>query len=110
MELREELEELMITHCNDFRIIKGCDVAEIYVSDFLDALLGKFKLLPIHDVSNVKITEWTSVKDSLPKFGDWCLWANNSGDCVVDYMVEDDKSSPHLRWKHWMYLPELPKK
>ena len=51
MEIKDELKEMLVNNAASWGKKEGDDMAEIYVDDFLNELLSKFKLLPIHDVS-----------------------------------------------------------
>ena len=51
MKTRDELKEMLINNAASWGDKEGDEMAEIYVNDFLDELLGKFKLLPIQNVS-----------------------------------------------------------
>ena len=54
MEIKDELKEMLVNNAASWGKKEGDDMAEIYVDDFLNELLSKFKLLPIHDVSKTK--------------------------------------------------------
>jgi len=52
MNTRDELKEMIVNNAASWRKEENTDdMAEIYVDDFLNELLGKFKLLPIDNVS-----------------------------------------------------------
>jgi len=51
MEAIDELKEMLVNNAANWGKKEGDDMAEIYVDDFLNELLSKFKLLPIHAVS-----------------------------------------------------------
>ena len=50
MEIKDELKEMLVNNAASWGKKEGDDMAEIYVDDFLNELLSKFKLLPIHVV------------------------------------------------------------
>ena len=54
MKTKDELKEMLVNNAASWGKKEGDDMAEIYVDDFLNELLSKFKLLPIHDVSKTK--------------------------------------------------------
>ena len=61
-------------------------------------------------------SEWISVKDRLPEYGDTILVCNQAGQIftcrrpVIDHNLSlvDTESVKHTRYTHWMPLPELP--
>ena len=53
METKDELKEMLINNAASWGKKEGDDMAEIYVDDFLNELLSKFKLLPIPVVSDM---------------------------------------------------------
>ncbi len=54
MNTRDELKEMIVNNAASWRKEENTDdMAEIYVDDFLNELLGKFKLLPIQNASNL---------------------------------------------------------
>ena len=52
METKDELKEMLVNNAASWGKKEGDDMAEIYVDDFLNELLSKFKLLPIPVVSD----------------------------------------------------------
>ena len=54
MEAIDELKEMLVNNAASWGKKEGDDMAEIYVDDFLNELLSKFKLLPINVVSKTK--------------------------------------------------------
>ena len=51
MNTRDELKEMIVSHAASWKNEEGKDdMADIYVDDFLNELLSKFKLLPIQNV------------------------------------------------------------
>ena len=55
METKDELKEMLVNNAASWGKKEGDDMAEIYVDDFLNELLSKFKLLPIPVVSDMLI-------------------------------------------------------
>ncbi len=47
METRDELKEMLVNNAASCGNKEGDEMAEIYVDDFINELLGKFNLLPI---------------------------------------------------------------
>lgn len=52
METRDELKEMLVNNAASWGNKEGDEMAEIYVDDFINELLGKFNLLPIPVVVN----------------------------------------------------------
>lgn len=52
MEIKDELKEMIVNNAASWSKKEGDDIAEIYVDDFINELLSKFKLLTIPVVSN----------------------------------------------------------
>lgn len=58
MNTRDELKEMIVNNAASWRKEENTDdMAEIYVDDFINELLGKFKLLPIHNVCQLYTIE-----------------------------------------------------
>lgn len=59
MNTKDNLLEIITEHSASSRIEEETDlIHEVYVNDLVDDVIGKFKLLPIHNVSNFDFEEF----------------------------------------------------
>lgn len=66
MKTKDKLKEMLVSNAASWSKKEGDDMAEIYVDDFLNELLSKFKLLPIHVINKRFLFEGRFLTDSQP--------------------------------------------